>query len=137
MPESRSTSTAAPGSTRWAGCRRSAPQMTDRFGPNYAFVPDAEPWSEFVDRPTEALRAIARRHEGRTVIAVTESAGVKTSFIAFGGMPTRAAEVMMTEKGSITEWSCLVKGDIRRVGTWRLERYNDTGTSSVSGAAVG
>jgi broad specificity phosphatase PhoE len=101
-------------------------QMSERFGPNYAFVPGAESWPEFVVRATEALPAIARRHRGRTVIAVTESAVMKASFMAFGGMPIPAAEVIMTEEGSITDWSCLVEGDIRRVGTWRLERYNET-----------
>ena len=101
-------------------------QMTERFGPNYAFVPGAESWTDYVPRGTDALRRIARAHPGRTVIGVTESAVVKASFIAFGGMPVSAAEVIMTRYGSITEWSCLVEGDIRRVGTWRLERYDDT-----------
>ncbi len=107
-------------------------QMSERFGPNYAFVPGAEPWSEFADRATEALQGIARRHRGRTVIAVTESAVVKASFMVFGGMPRRTAEVILTQEGSITEWSCLVEGDIRRVGTWRLERYNETTGPAVS-----
>lgn len=107
-------------------------QMTERFGPNYAFVPGAEAWSEFVDRATQALHGLARRHRGRTVIGVTESAVVKASFIAFGGMPRPAAEVIMTQEGSITEWSCLVEGDIRRMGTWRLERYNEASGLAVS-----
>ncbi len=106
-------------------------EMAERFGPNYAFVPGAEPWPEFVTRATDALRGIARRHRGGTVLAVTESAVVKVSFIALGGMPRAAAEVIMTEEGSITEWSCLVEGDIRRVGTWRLERYNETAVLAV------
>lgn len=101
-------------------------QMGERFGPNYAFVPGAESWTDYVPRGTDALRRIPRAHPGRTVIGVTESAVVKASFIAFGGMPASAAAVIMTGYGSITEWSCLVEGDVRRVGTWRLERYNDT-----------
>ena len=101
-------------------------EMAERFGPNYAFVPGAEPWTDFVPRATEALERIARAHRGRTVVGVTESAVVKASIIAFGQMPVSAAEVIMTDYGSITEWSCLVDGDVRRVGTWRLERYNDT-----------
>ena len=40
--------------------------------------------------------------------------------------PLPAAEVIMTDYASVTEWSCLVEGDVRRLGTWRLERYNDT-----------
>jgi hypothetical protein len=51
---------------------------------------------------------------------------IKASFIAFGKMPVSAAEVIMSDSASVTEWSCLVEGDIRRVGTWRLDRYNDT-----------
>lgn len=101
-------------------------EMAERFGPNYAFVPGAESWSEFLPKGSEALERLARTHYGRTVIGVTESAVVKASFVAFGGMPLSAAEVIMTAPASITEWSCLVQGDIRRVGTWRLERYNDT-----------
>lgn len=100
-------------------------EMAERFGPNYAFVPDAESWSEFVSRGSEALARLARTHYGQSVIGVTESAVVKASFVAFGGMPVSAAEVITTAQASITEWSCLVQGDIRRVGTWRLERYND------------
>lgn len=100
-------------------------EMTERFGPTYAFVPGAEPWPEFVARATEALERIASGHRGRTVIAVTESAVVKVSFLVFGGMPTPAAKVIMSEEGSITEWSCLVEGDVRRLGTWRLERFNE------------
>ena len=101
-------------------------EMAERFGPNYAFVPGAESWTEFVPRATEALERIVRADWGRTVIGVTEGAVVKASFIAFGRMPVAAAEVIRTDYGSITEWSCLVEGDIRRLGTWRLERYNDT-----------
>ena len=108
-------------------------EMTERFGPNYAFVPGAESWSEFVPRGSEALERLAGSHSGRTVIGVTESAVVKASFIAFGGMPVSAAEVIMTAPASITEWSCLVQGDIHRFGTWRLERYNDmTGPAAVT-----
>ena len=101
-------------------------EMAERFGPNYAFVPGAEAWPQFLPRGSEALERLAGTHYGRTVIGVTESAVVKASFVAFGGMPVSAAEVIMTAPASVTEWSCLVQGDIRRVGTWRLERYNDT-----------
>jgi len=101
-------------------------EMAERFGPNYAFVPGAESWSDFVPRATEALERIARAHRGRTVIGVTEGATVKASFIAFGQMPLAAAEVIMSDHASITEWSCQVEGDVRRLGTWRLDRYNDT-----------
>jgi len=111
-------------------------EMTERFGPTYAFVPGAEPWSEFVARATDALHSITRRHRGRTVIAVTESAVVKASFMAFGGMPIPAAEVITTQEGSITEWSCVIEGDIRRVGTWRLERYNETAGPTASPQAM-
>jgi uncharacterized phosphatase len=111
-------------------------QMAERFGPNYAFVPGAEPWPEFLTRSVEALQSVAGRHRGRTVIAVTESAVVKASFLAFGGMPIPAAEAIMTQEGSITEWSCLVEGDIRRVGTWRLERYNERSGPAVSRQAT-
>ena len=99
-------------------------------------MPAAEAWYEFVDRATQGLHGLARRHRGRTVIAVTESAVVKASFIALGGMPRSAAEVIMTQEGSITEWSCLVEGDIRRVGTWRLERYNEVSGPAVSQQAM-
>lgn len=101
-------------------------EMAERFGPNYAFVPGAESWLDFVLRATESLESIARIHKGRTVIGVTEGATVKASFIAFGKMPLPAAEVIMTDYASITQWSCLVEGDVRRLGTWQLERYNDT-----------
>ena len=100
-------------------------QMAERFGPNYAFVPGAESWSDFVPRATESLEGLARAHSGRTVIGVVEGAMVKASFITFGKMPLPAAEVIMTDYASITEWSCLVEGDVRRLGTWRLERYNE------------
>jgi broad specificity phosphatase PhoE len=106
-------------------------EMTERFGPNYAFVPGAESWADFVPRATESLHRIARTHQGRTVIGVAEAAMVKASFVAFGGMPRPAAEVIATDYGSITEWSCLVEGDVRRIGTWRLERYNGT-TAAVA-----
>lgn len=101
-------------------------EMAERFGPNYAFVPGAESWADFVPRATESLGRIARIHRGRTVIGVVEAAMIKTSFVAFGGMPRPAAEVITTDDASITEWSCLVEGDVRRIGTWRLERYNET-----------
>ena len=101
-------------------------QMADRFGPNYAFVPGAESWLEFVPRANESLERIAGAHPGRTVIGVTEGATIKASFVAFGKMPRPAAELIMTDHASITEWSCLVEGDVRRLGTWRLERYNES-----------
>ncbi len=81
---------------------------------------------ETVERVLATLERIVRAHRGRTVIGVTEGATVKASFIAFGKMPLPAAEVIMTDYASVTEWSCLVEGDVRRLGTWRLERYNDT-----------
>jgi broad specificity phosphatase PhoE len=41
-------------------------EMTERFGPSYAFVPGAEPRSQFVARGTEALEGMARTHrDGR------------------------------------------------------------------------
>jgi broad specificity phosphatase PhoE len=107
-------------------------EMAERFGPNYAFVPGAEAWLDFVPRATEALEELARAHSGRTVIGVIEGAMVKASFIAFGKMPLPAAEVIMTDYASITEWSCLVEGDVRRLGTWRLERYNEAMDAGIA-----
>lgn len=106
-------------------------EMEVRYGPNYAFVPGAESWSDFVPRAADALARIAPAHPGRAIVGVTESAVVKASFIVFGQMQPPAAEVIRTDPGSITEWSCLVRGDVRRVGTWRLERYNDTSPPAV------
>ena len=100
-------------------------EMTDRFGLSYSFVPGAESWPDYVGRGPQALQGLTGRHPGRTVIAVTDSAVLKASFIGFGGMGSSAAAEVMTVQGSITEWSCLVQGDPRRVGTWRLDRFNE------------
>ena len=109
-------------------------EMADRFGPNYAFVPGGESWTEFVPRATAALEQLAGTHRGQTLIGVTESAMVKASFIAFGKMPVSAAQVIMSDPGSITEWSCLVEGDVRQLGTWRLDRFNETAVPAESAA---
>jgi broad specificity phosphatase PhoE len=100
-------------------------EMTERFGLSYSFVPGAESWRDYVGRGPHALHGLAGQHQGRTVIAVTDSAVLKASFIAFGGMSAPAAAEVMTSQGSITEWSCLVQGDPRRVGAWRLDRFNE------------
>lgn len=97
-----------------------------RYGPNSSFVPGAEPWSDFLRRSADSLQRIAASRRGQTIICVTEGATIKVSFVAFGEMSPRVAEGTTVEHASITEWSRLERGDIRRVGTWHLERHNDT-----------
>ena len=108
-------------------------EMFERFGPNYAFVPNAETAADVEQRVIGALPRIADRFKGRGVVAVTELVVVASSMSAFGGTahdgpttPVSPTSVMARSNyGSITAWSCAVEGDPRFVGKWQLECFND------------
>jgi broad specificity phosphatase PhoE len=101
-------------------------EMAERFGRTYADVPGAEYFPDWLPRATNVLRELTERKRGRTVLAVTHNAVIKASFVAFGRMPAREAEVVTADNTGITTWVCpLVAGD-RRTGIWRLDRHNDT-----------
>jgi probable phosphoglycerate mutase len=108
-------------------------EMFDRFGPNYAFVPNAETPGDVEQRVVDALHLIANRYAGRGVVAVTELVVVASSMTAFAGMPRHdttspinpASVMARSTYGSITAWSSLAHGDPRMVGKWQLDCFND------------
>jgi probable phosphoglycerate mutase len=104
-------------------------EMFDRYGPNYDFVPNAETHAHGHERLVAALRRVAERHRGKTVVIATESAGIAASLAAFGGFPRGAA--WEVPHGSVTVWNTSANDrDPRRAGKWNLQRFNDTSRAS-------
>ena len=102
------------------------PEMVAQFGPTYADVPGAEYFPQWLPRAVTALRRIADRERGRTIVAVTHNAAAKASFVAFGRMPAAEAEAVAMDNTGITAWTCPLTAGDPRAGIWRLERHNDT-----------
>lgn len=105
-------------------------EMEQRFGPTYADVPGAEYFPDWLPRGVAALRTLAERHHGQTVIAVTHHAVIKASFVALGQMPPQTAETIPTDHTGMTVWTQpTVEHDPRR-NVWAPQRHNDTAHSS-------
>lgn len=101
-------------------------EMNQRFGRNYASVPGGQYFADWLPGAKHRLRRLADEHRGRTVLAVTHNAVIRASFIAFAGLPTRAASAMVVANTGVTIWTLpTVPADPRR-DTWSLERHNDT-----------
>ena len=100
-------------------------EIEQRFGPSYASVPGAEPFSEFLPRACASLERIVRTYQGRQILAVTHSGIIRASFVAFGKMPIPQALQIRSEHTSVTEWSSTAEVDMEGERVWRLERYND------------
>lgn len=101
-------------------------EMQQRWGRNYAAVPGAQYFPDWLPGAQRRLRVLAEQHRGRTVLAVTHNAVVRASFLAFAGMPKRAALRMRVDHTGLTIWTRPTRpADQRRPG-WSLERHNDT-----------
>ncbi|HLQ82081.1 MAG TPA: histidine phosphatase family protein, partial [Bacillota bacterium] len=61
-------------------------EMQQRWGRNYAAVPGAQYFPDWLPGAQRRLRVLAEQHRGRTVLAVTHNAVVRVSFLAFAGM---------------------------------------------------
>jgi probable phosphoglycerate mutase len=71
-------------------------------------------------RVDRALRALADRHEGETVVVACHGGVVNASLVAFLGLAHDGTRLdLRTRNTSITEWE-------RVDGNWRLLRYNDS-----------
>jgi len=88
--------------------------------PDTPLCPGAESWTGFVDRASQALAEVARRHPGELVVVACHAGVIEASLIAFLPVdPERGRLKLRTGHASLTEWeSC--------DGRWQLVRYNDT-----------
>ena len=87
-----------------------------------AGVPEAESWATFAERGTRALKALATKHAGATVVAATHGGVIATSFMAFGQQPVEPRFDLHIDHASITEWLC--ETELPHV-RWKLVRMND------------
>ena len=97
--------------------------VPDLYGdPDSVFCPGAESFNAFQRRVRGALRALAERHVGRTVLAFTHGGVVDLSFATFFGLPEATAPTLgfATRHTSLTVWTRR-----NRDPHWKLERYND------------
>ncbi|HVE94503.1 MAG TPA: histidine phosphatase family protein [Acidimicrobiales bacterium] len=96
-------------------------EMNERFGPTYASVPGAQHAPDWMPTGVAALQSLAERNDGQTVVAVTHTAVLVASFVAFGGRTLEdAAAVAPFRHTSITEWA---RGPV--AGEWAVARKND------------
>ena len=102
-------------------------QFAARYGevdfdvdPDMELSPGGESWTGFVKRASEALRTVAARHRGETVVVVCHAGVVEASMLSF--LPVHPSHVRLklrTGHTSLTEWELSEEG-------WKLLRYNDT-----------
>lgn len=106
---------------------------TDEFARRYgSFDPVSEPdrqlspggdsWQSLQARTRETLAALAERHRGERVLAVTHAGFIVMSFLELFAVPRPGTRARVDpDFTSITEWEC---DDSK--STWRLVRFNDT-----------
>ena len=88
--------------------------------PDRPIAPGGESWAQFLTRVRATLAALAARHDGETVVAVTHAGFiVATLLVAFAiPRPGTGAWLAPAHTG-LTEWRVAD-------GRWELARYNDT-----------
>jgi probable phosphoglycerate mutase len=104
----------------WEEFARLYPPVDFTAHPDRPLSPGGESWTELLRRVDRALRALADRHEGETVVVACHGGIVNASLVAFLGLAHDGARLdLRTRNTSITEWE-------RMDGNWRLLRYNDS-----------
>jgi len=90
--------------------------------------PGAESWAQFSLRVGTALRELAQRHHGRTVVVACHGGVIEQSVVSFFGL-AHLGELTTFEVAntSITEWLRPDPDEVwwRPPGLWRLIRLND------------
>ncbi|MEZ4394007.1 MAG: histidine phosphatase family protein [Polyangiales bacterium] len=97
--------------------------VPDLYGaPDSVFCPGAESYNMFQRRVRAALRGLADRHDGGTVMAFTHGGVIDLSFASFFDLPEATAPTLAfaTRHTALTVWT---RKD--RESGWKLERYND------------
>jgi probable phosphoglycerate mutase len=103
----------------WEEFTRVYPPPDFTADPDRPLSPGGESWSAFLRRVDTALRAMADRHGGETVVVACHGGVVNASLVAFLGLAHDGTRLdLRTRNTSITEWE-------RQDGKWRLLRYND------------
>lgn len=94
-----------------------------RFGYyDYAHVPGAEPFSDWLPGEVVNLHQLAERFAGQSVVAATHNGVVKASFAAFGNMPLKSVDAIKTPNTGITEWLRETGTGFGTDGVWQLGR---------------
>jgi len=86
-------------------------------------APGGESWTAFVARASGAIRGLAQRHPGETVVAAVHAGVIEASMIAFLGIDPvvyRRGWVRIVH-ASLTEWEWVPAED-----RWILLRFNDS-----------
>jgi len=91
--------------------------------PSVPIAPGGESWSGFVQRASDAVRAIARTHPGELVVAAVHAGVIEATMISFLGVAPeiyRRGWVRIVH-ASMTEWEW-----VPREERWILLRFNDS-----------
>lgn len=99
-----------------------------RYGPNSSYVPGTETWEIVRNRVAAALKRLTDEHRGATIVVAADSQAIMASLVVLGGMSPDDVGLVGRggDKGSVTEWTRLEGGDVRRAGRWGLWRFNAT-----------
>ncbi|WP_052595020.1 histidine phosphatase family protein [Luteipulveratus mongoliensis] len=90
--------------------------------PDRPLSPGSDSWNTFNARVRATLAALAERHPGETVAAVTHAGFVVRTFLELFDVPRPGTGTRFDpDFTSITEWD-----HVAADGTWRLIRANDT-----------
>jgi probable phosphoglycerate mutase len=104
-------------------------EVIDRFGvpewdtdPDTVIAPGGESWTAFVARASAAVRALAARHPGGTVVAAVHAGVIESTMISFLEIPPAVSRRGWTRivHASLTEWEW-----IPTESRWVLVRFND------------
>jgi probable phosphoglycerate mutase len=87
------------------------------------WAPGSETRATFTERVGSALRELASRHAGSTVVIACHGGVVTASMTALGGLPLRLPFDLFVENTSLTEWVRRHDADPDR---WFLARFNDS-----------
>ncbi len=88
--------------------------------PDRPFAPGGESWSRFLARVRATRDALAARHAGETVVAVTHAGFIVATLIVAFAIPRPGTGAWLTPGHTgLTEWRVAD-------GRWELARYNDT-----------
>ncbi len=91
--------------------------------PGVRIAPGGESWSEFIERASDAVRAVVADHQGQLVVAAVHAGVIEATMIAFLGVSPevyRRGWVRITH-ASMTEWEWVPADD-----RWILLRFNDS-----------
>lgn len=81
-------------------------------------APGSETWAEFTARAGAALHAVAREHDGETVVIACHGGVIESSLNAFAHMPVQRRFRVDVTNASVTEWRRIERA-------WQLVRFND------------